>query len=116
MEANCYVVADSDNTAIIIDPGDIGEYISEIIEREQLKPKQIIATHGHFDHIMAGFFLQKTYNIPFLLHKDDAFLVSRMAETAKHFLGVTIVDPEPTIDGTIELNTPVTVGKIKLSV
>jgi glyoxylase-like metal-dependent hydrolase (beta-lactamase superfamily II) len=55
----------------------------------------IVATHGHFDHIMAAYTLQRAYNIPFYIHEDDIFLLSRMQSSAEHFLGLKNVDPPP---------------------
>lgn len=86
MAANCYIVGN-----VIIDPGDDAEYI---ISHLPTSPEFIILTHGHFDHIMAAFAIQKTYNIPVYLHANDIFLVKRMRESAKHFLGIT-TDPPP---------------------
>lgn len=88
MAANCYIVGN-----VIIDPGDDAEYIMSHCREH---PTLIIATHGHFDHIMAAFAIQKTYNIPVYLHANDIFLVKRMRESAKHFLGIT-TDPPPDI-------------------
>jgi glyoxylase-like metal-dependent hydrolase (beta-lactamase superfamily II) len=56
----------------------------------------IVATHGHFDHIMAAFALQLAYNIPFAIHSEDVFLVNNMQSSAKHFLNIT-ADPPPKI-------------------
>lgn len=87
MATNCYLV-----DTIIIDPGDDAEYISSHIKEP---PTMIVATHGHFDHIMAAFALQTMYNIPFYIHPDDIFLLSRMQESARHFLGLSHIDPPP---------------------
>jgi glyoxylase-like metal-dependent hydrolase (beta-lactamase superfamily II) len=88
MATNCYIV-----DGIIIDPGDDAEYV---MSHCTTKPTMIVATHGHFDHIMAAYALQRTYNIPFYIHKDDIFLLSNMQSSAKHFLGLNDVDPPPT--------------------
>ncbi len=56
----------------------------------------IVATHGHFDHVMAAFALQRAYNIPFYIHQDDIFLLKTMRSSAVHFLGLRDVDPPPT--------------------
>lgn len=89
MATNCYIV----NDEIIIDPGDDAEYIMSHLTK---KPSMIVATHGHFDHIMAAYALQLAYNIPFYIHEDDIFLLSRMQSSARHFLGLKDVDPPPT--------------------
>ena len=72
-------------TAVIIDPGDDAEYIIDTVTRLNLRPMAILATHGHFDHVMAGFALQHTYSIPFYLSPSDQFLLDGMEASAKHF-------------------------------
>jgi hydroxyacylglutathione hydrolase len=107
MAENCYVVVDEKSReALIIDPGDEASYIAEQIEKREIKPIAIIATHGHFDHIMAAFELQMIYTIPFMASADDQFLLDRMHETAEHFLGHKIVEmpasiTKPLVDGDV---------------
>jgi hydroxyacylglutathione hydrolase len=93
MATNCYLV-----NGIIIDPGDDAEYI---ISHCKTKPVTIVATHGHFDHILAAYALQLAYNIPFIMHEADAFLLQTMQSSAKHFLHIT-TDPPPKITKYIE--------------
>lgn len=101
MATNCYIAGD-----MIIDPGDDAEYIMSHLTK---KPKMIIATHGHFDHILSAYALQLAYNIPFYIHEDDIFLLSHMESSAKHFLGLKHVDPPPKpskIKGLSFIHTP----------
>ncbi len=98
MQENCYLVSDTKTgTAIIIDPGDDAGYISDHILSAQISPVCILATHGHFDHIMAALELQLMFNIPFRIHEADTFLLKRMTQTANHFLGNHIVEQPPTV-------------------
>lgn len=64
MRTNCYLVWDEDKNAVVIDPGDEAEFISEEIERRQLKLTGILLTHKHFDHVGAVKELQLIYEIP----------------------------------------------------
>lgn len=99
MQENCYVVTDTcTKESYIIDPGDEGNFIAEQIQKYGFIPKAILATHGHFDHIMGARELQLIYSIPFYIHKDDIFLVERMSETAEHFLQHAVSDPPPVIN------------------
>lgn len=99
MATNCYICSDTKRSeGIIIDPGDEAEHISDVLSRLNVIPKLIVATHGHFDHIMAAFALQLAYNIPFMMHEADAFLLQNMRVSAKHFLGLSTVDPPPKIN------------------
>lgn len=89
MRSNCYLVKDKKSLeTLIIDPGDDGEYIVEQLTRLVCVPKLIIATHGHFDHIMAALTISLTFQIPFRLNCKDQFLVDKMRENARHFLGI----------------------------
>lgn len=89
MKSNCYLVTNKiTQETLIIDPGDDAEYIIRKIRENNLKPLLFIATHGHFDHIMASLTLQAFYKIPFTIQEDDYFLVKQMSSSAKHFLGV----------------------------
>lgn len=86
LQTNCYLVWDSKSLeAIIIDPGDDGDYIIRRIGDFNLLPKYIIATHGHFDHVLAVTELKLAFNIPFLIHQKDLFLYQRAGRTAKFF-------------------------------
>jgi len=88
LETNCYIVFDEkNNEGIIIDPGDDADLIIATIQEKQIKPLVILATHGHFDHVMAACELQMAFKIPFYLHQKDQFLLDKLQETAEHFLG-----------------------------
>lgn len=98
MAANCYLVTrDNSKGAVVIDPGDDGDYITEIIQKNELVPKAIILTHGHFDHAMAALALKLTYRIPLYMHQSDDFILSKMSRSAKHYLGFD-PGPEPDVD------------------
>mgnify|MGYP001585932489 CR=1 FL=1 len=91
MAANCYLVYDEEGKALIIDPGDEAEFISRVILERGLKPQKIIATHGHFDHLLAAPELKLTFGIPFLANKKDAPLISKMPFLAKKYLRETVL-------------------------
>ncbi|MBI5465438.1 MBL fold metallo-hydrolase, partial [Candidatus Gottesmanbacteria bacterium] len=66
---NCYLVWDEkDKKGIIIDPGDDADFIVQKIQDFKVIPSAIIATHGHFDHVLAGLELKLAFNIPFVIH------------------------------------------------
>ena len=53
MESNCYLLEDKETREmIVIDPGDDPEYIVDTVTRLGGTPMAIVATHGHFDHIL----------------------------------------------------------------
>jgi glyoxylase-like metal-dependent hydrolase (beta-lactamase superfamily II) len=71
--SNCYIVAsDKTKEAVIIDPGaEFNRIDSEIVELG-VKPKMILLTHAHGDHIGAVLEFVEKYNIPVYIHEDDA--------------------------------------------
>lgn len=94
LKTNCYLLwEEKSKEAAIIDAGDDGVSISEEIERLQLKPKYILATHGHFDHNLGVLDLKLIYKIPYCASQKDWFLLERQQETAKHFLKMEIKMP-----------------------
>jgi hydroxyacylglutathione hydrolase len=86
LQANCYLLT-IDNQCLIIDPADEGSFILEEIQRRNLKLVAMLATHGHFDHLMAVGEIQLSFNVPLYVNKADNFLIDRLTETAIHFLG-----------------------------
>ncbi len=86
MQANCYLL-EQDGNALLIDPGDSADFLLEKIASKHLELVGMIATHGHFDHIMAVGEIQLSYpHLPLHIHPKDIFLLDRVVETAKHFL------------------------------
>jgi len=86
LQTNCYIVSNKNN-CIIIDPGDSPETIIDFLSFNKLTLEAIIATHGHFDHIMAIGTMQLCLNsLKFFIDEEDTFLLKRMKETAKYFL------------------------------
>lgn len=71
--ANCYIVgSDSTKEAAIIDPGADFNRIDKRIIELGLKPKIIILTHAHGDHIGAVTDFVNKYGTKVYIHKEDA--------------------------------------------
>lgn len=94
LETNCYIVA-FDDIGYVIDPGDDGTYIAEVLQKMNITPRAILLTHGHFDHALAAFEVGVAFDIPTLVSKLDISILRRMKETAQHFLGYTVTEPVP---------------------
>ena len=86
LQANCYFLIE-DNNCLIIDPADDASFIIEELQRQQLNLVGMLATHGHFDHIGAVGEIQLSLNVPLYIFEEDQFLIDRLNETAKYFLG-----------------------------
>lgn len=98
LSTNCYFIEHKKLGEVwIIDPADASDFISQKCLDLNVKVSKIIATHGHFDHILAAQELSLIYNQPLLIHPRDQFLLTRMHETAEHFLGHKVEQHEPTM-------------------
>jgi len=120
LQTNCYLAScPKTNETVIIDPGDDGDFIAQRIHDLGLKPKLILATHGHFDHVLAVMELNLAFKIPFLIHEDDLFLLKRLRKTAEYFLGYDAYPEgilEPLADRFLKDGDVITFGKEKLTV
>ena len=86
LQANCYFLIEQDE-CLVIDPADDASFILEELLRRRLKLIGMLATHGHFDHVMAVGEIQKSFNVPLYISGKDQFLIDRVEETAEYFLG-----------------------------
>ncbi len=116
VETNCYIVGDMDTReAIVIDPSDSAPTILSVIERENWTVKEILATHSHFDHVLAAGDLKKATGAPFRLHRADLDQLHHMPEMTEMFTGLT-VPPAPEPDDFVEEGNIIVVGDIRLHV
>jgi glyoxylase-like metal-dependent hydrolase (beta-lactamase superfamily II) len=114
---NCYLLTCPEtDSSLIIDPGDDANMISEYILKNNFKPLAIVATHGHYDHILAAKELQLGFDIPFYLHHKDQFLVQELKQRAAHWMNRKIIEEPPEIDKKLVDNDAVSFGEQKLTV
>lgn len=72
IQENCYIVIDeSIKKAFIVDPGDEGSKIADVIDSLGIKLEYILLTHGHFDHVGAVEYIADKYNVPFYISEVD---------------------------------------------
>ena len=111
LQTNCYLVWEEETQeGVIIDPGDDAEYILNRVKDLEIKPLFILATHGHFDHVLAVLELRTALKIPFLINEKDLFLLKRAVSSAKFFTGEK--EPlKPIVDKFIKENDIISFGK-----
>ncbi|MDD7794044.1 MBL fold metallo-hydrolase [Clostridium sp. 'White wine YQ'] len=72
IQENCYIVMDEKTKeAFVVDPGDQGDYLADIINKLGAKLKFILLTHGHFDHVGAVSELKSTFKVPHFINEDE---------------------------------------------
>ena len=115
LAVNCLVLAcEETKEGIVIDPGDNVPGILDLIEENDITIKEIVATHGHFDHIGRVKTMKEKLQVPFAIHKDDMFMVEGLVEIAS-FLDFE-TDEAPEVDRFIQIGEDITFGKESLSV
>jgi hydroxyacylglutathione hydrolase len=71
-EENCYLIMNEDTKELgIIDPGGQPNLIIKEIERLNGKPKFILLTHGHMDHVDGVVELVNKLKIPFYINEIE---------------------------------------------
>lgn len=116
LQTNCYLVWCPETLeAIIIDPADEADYITQEILSLNLIPKYIVLTHGHFDHVLGVLELKLNFNIPIFLHKKDLPLYKQTQNSAQYWLKRQ-VGPTPPPDKFIKQKDQIKFGKQTLTV
>ncbi len=88
LQTNAYLIGDNDTKqAILIDPVDNAEVIQQTAESAGWEIKLILATHAHFDHVMASKSLKEMTDAPFALHKDEMVWLEQLPQQGVMFLG-----------------------------
>jgi len=88
LQCNCTILGDLESgEALVVDPGDETERILELLTRYKLRPKAIVSTHAHIDHVGGLTKLRRATDAPVMMHRDDLALYQIMDEQAA-FLGV----------------------------
>jgi hydroxyacylglutathione hydrolase len=116
LSTNAYLVGDTaSGEAVVIDPVDRAPLLYQAAEERGWTIRHILATHGHFDHIMAAAELKALTGAPFRFHQDDLPLVEALSERVKEWVGLD-VPPAPPPDGFVAEGDVITAGAIALEV
>ena len=88
LEANCHIVSDAEQHAVLIDPGAEPNRILAYLGEKQLTPVAILLTHAHFDHFGAATGILDVYTIPIYVHTLDVPLLLSAQESLADYLGM----------------------------
>jgi hydroxyacylglutathione hydrolase len=119
---NAYLVGDTETgEAVLIDPVDNAPLLYKTAQDAGWTIKLILATHGHFDHVLASKPLKDLTGAPFYIHKNDFFLLEGLPNQGMMFTGKPFpeaaapdrfltTEPETIEIGSIKLQTIFTPG------
>lgn len=94
LQENCYIVSDDTMECAIID---CGAYYAEerqaivgYITKRGLRPKHLIATHGHLDHNFGNNTIFEQYGLKAEIAYEDVSLLLHAEQQASSFYGITL--------------------------
>jgi glyoxylase-like metal-dependent hydrolase (beta-lactamase superfamily II) len=112
---NCYIVGDeTTRETMVIDPGGDARAILDTLRHGRLTPSAIVATHAHFDHLLALEEVRQQTRAPFFLHADEAPALANASLGARLF-GFVFGQPAPA-DRLLRDGDQVRVGALALKV
>lgn len=103
-QTNCYIVADEAGDCVIVDPGqDSEEQVRRQISEAGLRPRAVLLTHGHLDHIWNAQQVADHYRVAAYIHPDDREMLSDPAKALSLDLsamlaGQTFTEPAEVVE------------------
>ncbi len=114
LSENCYVVSDESRDCVIIDCGayypEEGQAIVGYIRQQQLTPRHLLCTHGHFDHCMGNGYIFRAFGLKPRAHQDDSFLMENMERQTSDILGIPIHLDVPPVGSYLTDSDTITFG------
>jgi hydroxyacylglutathione hydrolase len=94
---NCYILGcETTREGVVIDPGGDAAKILSAVADNDLTIKQIINTHGHFDHVGANQELMEAFGVGLSIHELDAPMLAHADITALRYGLKAENSPPPT--------------------
>lgn len=120
LQENTYVVSDETLDCVIIDCGAFSETeakaIVGYIEENQLKPRHLICTHGHFDHVMGNGFMYEMLGLKPEYSELEQPLIGHVPPFIAPFLGTVSPDSVPPAQCYLDKDSIITFGSHRFEV
>ena len=88
LQCNCTILGDPETgEAIVIDPGDEAQKVLKRLAAHGLKPKAILITHTHLDHVGGNHEVREKTGARVMLHERDLPLYDNLGMQAQ-FIGM----------------------------
>jgi glyoxylase-like metal-dependent hydrolase (beta-lactamase superfamily II) len=115
LQINCYLFGClATREAVIIDPGGDAALIEDKVAERQAVVKEVLLTHGHFDHIGALTEIRNHYGCPVSIHADEASAITNPMINLSALTGGSIVSRAA--ERVLEDGDHVPVGNLTLDV
>jgi len=97
LQCNCSIFGDEGTReAIVIDPGDEIDKITDVLDQHGLKVIAIVITHAHIDHVAGAQKLRAATGAPVYMNESDRELLNHL-DVQAGWLGVE-PPPRPEVD------------------
>ena len=94
-EENCYLVVDeASSRAVLIDPGDEGGRLVDMVRASGAQLDAVWLTHAHVDHIGAVAQIKRQFDVPIHLHPLDLPYYTQLSARAAVMYGLDFEQPD----------------------
>ena len=101
LQENTYVVSDDTLDCVIIDCGayydDERKALTDYISSQGLKPRHLLATHGHWDHNLGNDTIYQTYGLQVEAAKEDDFIITDIPRNFQSIIGAPLRRQYPAV-------------------
>ncbi len=115
LSSNVYVIPDSGECAIIdtgAGPGVLRSLVRHL-SQHRLRPRWVLLTHDHYDHVSNGPQLRDRYGAALLIHRDDRCRLEHRPDGETNGGGRA---PAFNVDGTVGEGDVLDLGTLKLTI
>ncbi|MCS6929505.1 MAG: MBL fold metallo-hydrolase [Saprospiraceae bacterium] len=116
---NTYVVYDSTGEAALVDPGCYTsaecDWLVRTVEQLQVRPKRMLLTHAHLDHVFGVAFVYRRWGLLPECHRNELPLLKRYPDICV-FYGLPRPEPAPLPTRFLQEGETITFGQTQLEV
>jgi len=114
LKSNSYLVYDEESKeGVFIDAGDNAPLLLKTLDKKGINLKAILATHAHFDHVLAVKDIKERKKVKFYLHREDLPILESMQERGRKYFNLDLPEP-PKPDELVEDGFEFYIGNYRL--
>lgn len=115
LHENSYILYDNNSKeCYIIDPGSLPDKIINFVEKNSLKVRAVLNTHGHFDHTFYNDYLANHFNVKVLLDSREGANLERGIKNFHHIYKYSILSKVP--KNKFDITKPLYIGKHRIDI